>query len=195
MTLESSGLGRKSTTGASDNLPESVGSNPTTGVHKKKEGICMMETGDFKELMDLKKKYKNLKTARLEKQRALRDCQNRVQEKVNKLQTNLDFKRNDMLGNKEQREEYGITNQQVWSKKIKELTLTDEEEIQQIRRQSQEQIEGFERDIENLTLDISDVGWELRIKLEAYKDSQYSTMYVEQVGSEEILGQRVGDNG
>lgn len=155
----------------------------------------MMETQDFKELMNLKKKYKNMKTARLEKQRALRDCQNRLQEKIGKLQTALDFKRNDMLGDKEQRDKYGITNQQVWSKKIKELTLTDEEEIQQFRSQSQEQIEGFERDIENLTLDISDLGWELRIKLEAYKDSQYSTMYVEQVGSEEILGQRVGDNG
>ena len=144
----------------------------------------MMETQDFKELMGLKKKYKDLKTARLEKQRALRDCQNRVQEKVNKLQTNLDFKRNDMLGNKEQREEYGITNQQVWSKKIKELTLTDEEEIQQVRSQSKEKIEGFERDIENLTLDISDLGWELRIKLEAYKDSQYSEVYVEACGVE-----------
>ncbi len=146
--------------------------------------MCMIETQDFKELMNLKKKYKDFKMSRLEKQRALKDCQNRVQEKVNKLQTALDFKRNNMLGDKEQRDKYGITNQQVWSKKIKELTLTDEEEIQQIRSQSQEQIEGFERDIENLTLDISDLGWELRIKLEAYKDSQYSEVYVEACGVE-----------
>ena len=147
-----------------------------------------MERGEFEELERLRKTYKKKKLSKLEKARALKDCQNRVQEKVNKLQTALDFKRNDMLGNKELRDEHGITNQQVWSKKIKELTLTDEDEIQQVRSQSQEQIEGFERDIENLTLDISDLGWELRIKLEAYKDSQYSTMYVEQVGSEEIEG-------
>ena len=130
-----------------------------------------MRKNDFKELMDLKRQYKELKFSKLEKQRALRECQNRVQEKANKLQTALDFKRNDMLGDKEQRDSYGITNQQVWGKKIKELTLDDEEGIQQVRSQSQEKIDGYERDIEDLTLKISDLHWELTIKLEHYKDA------------------------
>lgn len=144
----------------------------------------MMETKDFKELMNLKREYKELKTSKLEKQRALKNCQNKVQEKVNKLQTALDFKRNDMLGNKDLRDEHGITNQTVWGKKIKELTLDDEEGIQQIRSQSQEKIDGYEKDIEDLNLQISDVHWELTIKLEAYKDSQYRGVYVEAVGVE-----------
>lgn len=130
-----------------------------------------MRENDFKELMDLKKQYKELKSSKLEKQRALRECQNRVQEKANKLQTALDFKRNDMLGDKEQRDSYGITNQQVWGKKIKELTLDDEEGIKQVKSQSQEKIDGYERDIEDLTLKISDLHWELTIKLEHYKDA------------------------
>lgn len=144
----------------------------------------MMETRDFEELMNIKQDYRDAKTSKLEKQRALRECQNKVQEKVGKLQTELDFKRNNMLGDKDQRDEYGITNQQVWTKKIKELTIVDEEKIQQVRSQSQEQIDKLERDIEDLTLRISDLGWEIRIKLEAYKDCQFGEVYVEQCGAE-----------
>jgi len=143
-----------------------------------------MNETEFKELEKIRLQYKKKKQSKLEKQRALKDCQNSLTRKVNKLRQDLKFKKADMLNDKELRAEHGFTSDTAWKKGIDKLTIADENEIEQVQQQSEDKIRGYERDIEDLSIEISDLRWELTIKLEYFKDSQLVTVYEQAIGAE-----------
>jgi hypothetical protein len=149
-----------------------------------KGGDSMMNAEQYEELEKIRLQYKKKKQSKLEKQRALKDCQNRLSKKVNKLKLDLKFKKADMLNNKELRAEHGFTSDTAWKKGIDKLTLEDEQDIELIEQHASDKIKGYERDIEDLNIEIGDLHWELTIKLEYFKDSQPGNVYVEQVGIE-----------
>lgn len=134
-----------------------------------------MEEVQFDELNGLRKLYRKKKTEKLEKQRALRECKSRLDEKVKMLKLDLKFKKADMLKNKALRAEHEITSDTVWKKEIEKITQPDADKITQIEKDAESQIKALEQATEDLNLEISDIHWELTIKLEYYKESPIIT--------------------
>jgi len=135
----------------------------------------MMEKIQFDELNNLRKLYRKKKTQKLEKQRALRECTKQKTRTLNKLRQDLKYKRSQMLKDKKMRTEAGLSNQKDWQLEIEHQTQSDEDLISSKENEYDINIIKFEPSIEDLNLEISDLHWELTIKLEYYKESQTIT--------------------
>jgi hypothetical protein len=135
----------------------------------------MMEKIQFDELNNLRKLYRKKKTQKLEKQRALRECTKQKTRTLNKLRQDLKYKRSQMLKDKKMRTEAGLSNQKDWQLEIEHQTQSDEDLISSKENEYDINIIKFETSIEDLNLEISDLYWELTIKLEYYKESQTIT--------------------
>jgi hypothetical protein len=135
----------------------------------------MMEKIQFDELNNLRKLYQKKKTQKLEKQRALRECTKQKTRTLNKLRQDLKYKRSQMLKDKKMRTEAGLSNQKDWQLEIEHQTQSDEDLISSKENEYDINIIKFETSIEDLNLEISDLHWELTIKLEYYKESQTIT--------------------
>jgi len=143
-----------------------------------------MNKNQFEALLRLKKSYTENKDKKLEKQRAIQKIRNEVTPKIQKLQTNLELQRASLLKNKELRDDCGFTNQKDWEKEIKlNMTKVDEDHINTVREESESKIEGYEWDIKWIDNRISDIYWELKIRLAYYKN-QVPSFYEEAVGAE-----------
>jgi len=135
----------------------------------------MMEKIQFDELNNLRKLYRKKKTQKLEKQRALRECTKQKTRTLNKLRQDLKYKRSQMLKDKKMRTEAGLSNQKDWQLEIEHQTQSDEDLISSKENEYDINIIKLETSIEDLNLEISDLHWELTIKLEYYKESQTIT--------------------
>jgi len=143
-----------------------------------------MNENQFEALLRLKKSYTENKDKKLEKQRAIQKIRNELNPKIQKLQTDLTLQRASLLKNKELRDEKGFTNQKDWEREIKlNLTKVDEDHINTVREEGENQIERYEWDIKGIDNRISDIYWELKIRLAYYKH-QVPSFYEEAVGAE-----------
>jgi hypothetical protein len=150
----------------------------------------MMSKEAYRDLNGVRKLYLKRKQTKLQKQRKLGEKREEGKQQVNDLKIDLKFKKADMLRDKKLREEHGFTNDKDWKVEIEKLTQPDLDTITKCENDYQSACKELEKSIEDLTVEITGLEWELRIKLEYYKDQslQVEQVYVEQVGSEEIEG-------
>lgn len=150
-----------------------------------------MNENEFEALLRLNKSHTERKDEKLEKQRAIQKIRNELNPKIEKLQTDLELQRASLLKNKALRDEHGFSNQKDWEKEIKlNLTKVDEDHIKEVREESETKIERYEWDIKRIDNIISNIYWELKIRLEYSKNPVMvaSNVYAEAIGVEVAEG-------
>ena len=74
---------------------------------------------------------------------------------------------------KEQRSLYELTNQPDWKKKIKELTRSEEEEINAAITTMEDELQSLKDELEVVNIRITDTEWELTLKSEYYSHNPH----------------------
>lgn len=121
---------------------------------------------DKKDMHELRKNYIELKKSKLKFQRSLKNIRSGYAKDKTFYTNQIKSRRLEMLNNKELREEHGITNNKSWEQKIKDLTLNDEINMENLLKEKEDEIQSIEENVEDLNIDIENVKMELLINME-----------------------------
>ena len=128
------------------------------------------------EVMELKKQYIELKRIKLQAQRKLGQTNKNHTKKVQQLQNQYKLRKAELLSNKEEREKNGYTNQKDWQNHIELVILKkDNDQITETIEQGEQEQQLLEQTIENLTIDITDAYWTLKITHEYHTNKEEIT--------------------
>lgn len=130
-----------------------------------------MNEQQYRELEDLRKYLSSKSKQRLKLRIDIRELQRNTTTFKAEKTAALKEKQYYMEIDKELRSTYELTNQSDWKKKIKELTRSEEEEINAAITTMEDELQSLKDELEVVNIRITDTEWELTLKNGYYQDN------------------------